>query len=119
MKRHLLISFFAVLIFTEAAEAQGLSLKSAELSLSIGETTSAKKAFTIGPPQSASPINGDMQLNSGLMYEARVNFFTSNRIGSEVLYGYQYSGVTFNRSTAPSSSFSVPLAVHSFGLSLL
>jgi len=119
MKGHLLMTFLVVLTFTEGALAQGLSIKSAELSLSVGETTSAKKTFTIGPPQSASPINGDMQLNSGMMYEARVNFFTTNRIGSEVLYGYQYSGVTFNRSTAPSSSFSVPLAVHTFALNLL
>jgi hypothetical protein len=60
-----------------------------------------------------------MQLNSGKMYEARINFYTSNRIGSEVLYGYQYSGVELSRNSPNSASFSVPLQIHTVALNLL
>jgi hypothetical protein len=102
-----------------SALAQGLSLKSAELSLSIGDTNFSNKSFVIGAPQSATPINGSMNLSSGKMYEARVNFYNSKRLGAEVLYGYQYGGVTFNRTTSPASSFGVPLQVHTIALDIL
>jgi hypothetical protein len=53
------------------------------------------------------------------MYEARINFYNSKRLGSEFLYGYQYGGVTFNRTTAPAAKFGVPLQVHTLTLNLL
>ena len=102
-----------------SAFAQGLSVRSAELSLSVGETSFSKKPFSIGAPQSAAPINGSMNLSSGKMYEARINFYNTKRIGSEVLYGYQYGGVTFNRDTAPAGKFGVPMQVHTLTLNLL
>jgi hypothetical protein len=118
MKQYVLFTALYV-VLTGSAMAQGLSVKSAELSLSVGQTSFSNKTFTIGPPQSSTPINGAMQLNSGKMYEARINFYNSNRIGSEFLYGYQYGGVDFIRNTAPSASFSVPLQVHTLTLNLL
>jgi hypothetical protein len=60
-----------------------------------------------------------MDLSSGTMYEARINFYNSKRLGSEFLYGYQYGGVTFNRTTAPAAKFGVPLQVHTLTLNLL
>ena len=119
MKRYLLPIALCLLTGTNSLPAQGLSTKSAELSLSIGGTSFSKKTFTVGTPQSSTPINGAMQLNSGQMYEARVNFYTSNRIGSEVFYGYQYSGVSFTRSSPAPASFSVPLQIHTLTLNLL
>src|SRR5215831_11890741 len=109
MKRTILFSAFCVLFCAGSALAQGLSFKSAELSLSMGYQDFSGKSFTIGQPQSATPITGKMQLNSSKMYEARINFYQKNRIGAEVLYGYQYSGVTFT--TSSPSSFGVPLAI--------
>jgi hypothetical protein len=53
------------------------------------------------------------------MYEARVNFYTSKRIGSEVLYGYQYSGLELSRSSPTSVTFSVPVQIHTLALNLL
>src|ERR1051326_479394 len=96
MKRYVFPSIVLYVLMSGAAFAQGLSIKSAELSLSIGETNFSSKSFTIGPPQSATPIKGSMDLSSGKMYEAHINFYNSKRLGSEVLYGYQYGGVTFN-----------------------
>ena len=119
MKRRLLLIFLYVLACTGSAVAQGLSIKSAELSLSLGETSFSKKTFAIGAPQSSTPIKGVMELSSGKMYEARVNFYNSNRIGSEFLYGYQYSGVNFSRSSPTTASFSVPLQIHNLSLNLL
>ena len=116
MKRYVLLSVTLYLLISGSAFAQGLSLKSAELSLSIGETDFSSKSFTIGQPQSATPIKGNMDFRSGKMYEAHINFYTTKRFGAEVLYGYQYGGVTFNRTTAPASSFGVPLQVHTIGL---
>src|SRR5207253_629827 len=87
--------------------------------LSIGGTSFSNKSFSIGPPQSATPITGSMNLSSGKMYEARINFYNSRRLGAEFLYGYQYGGVTFKRNTAPASSFGVPLQVHTLALNLL
>ena len=113
----LLIVVFSVL--SGYGLAQGLSIKSAELSISAGASSFSKKTFSIGAPQAATPINGSMTLNSGRMYEARVNFYSSKRFGSEILYGYQYGGVTFKRDTAPASEFSVPLQVHTLTLNLL
>jgi hypothetical protein len=107
------------LVFAGSVLAQGLSVKSAELSLSAGETSFSKKTFTVGAPQSAIPIKGSMDLSSGKMYEARINFYSRKKIGSEVLYGYQYGGVTFNRTTAPAAKFGVPLQVHALTLNLL
>jgi outer membrane protein with beta-barrel domain len=119
MKRHLLVVALYLCVFSASASAQGLSIKSAELSVSAGGMSFSKKTFTIGPPQASTPINGSMQLNSGTMYEARINFYTSRRIGAEVLYGYQYSGVTFKQDSPLSTSFSVPLQIHTLGLNLL
>jgi hypothetical protein len=119
MKRHLLLVLLYCLACTGSAWAQGLNIKSAELSLSAGATSFTKKSFTIGAPQTATPINGAMQLNSGTSYEARINFYTSKRVGAEFLYGYQYSGVEFQRTSAPASTFSVPLQIHTLGLNLL
>jgi hypothetical protein len=119
MKRYVLLSTALYVVMSGSAFAQGLSVRSAELSLSVGGTSFSDKSFTIGPPQSATPINGSMNLSSGKMYEARINFYNSKRLGSEVLYGYQYGGVTFNRNTAPASSFGVPLQVHTLTLNFL
>jgi len=119
MKRYILLLISLYVAMSGSVWAQGLSLKSAELSLSVGHATFSDKKFTIGPPQSAAPINGSMNLSSGTAYEARVNFYTTKRLGAEVLYGYQYGGVTFKRNTAPVSSFGVPLQVHTLTLNLL
>jgi hypothetical protein len=119
MKKHVLLAGVYLLAGTSLAFPQGLSVKSAELSLSVGETSFSKKTFTIGTPQSSTPINGAMQLNTGKMYEARINFYNSRRIGSEFLYGYQYSGVAFTRSSPSTASFNVPLQIHTLSLNLL
>lgn len=119
MKRYVLLSLALYVFMSGASFAQGLSVKSAELSLSAGETTFSNKPFSIGPPQSATPITGRMELSSGKMYEARINFYNSRRLGSEFLYGYQYGGVTFKRNTAPASTFGVPLQVHTLILNVL
>src|SRR5262249_6286710 len=121
MKRYLLIVGLVLYLTTHVrfALGQGLSVKSAELSLSVGGTSFSSKTFTIGAPQSATPINGKMELNSGRMYEARINFYTTNRIGAEFLYGYQYSGVQFSRDSPTTAAFNVPLQVHTLALNLL
>jgi hypothetical protein len=119
MKRYVLLIIVLYLVMAGSAFPQGLSIKSAELSLSVGHSSISDKNFTIGAPQSAAPINGAMKLSDGKMYEARVNFYNSKRLGAEVLYGYQYGGVTFNRTTAPASSFGVPLQIHTITLNLL
>jgi hypothetical protein len=120
MKRYLLLAgLWLFAMGGGSVFAQGLSIKSAEFSLSVGDTHYNKKNFTIGVPQSATPINGSMELGSGTMWEARINFYNSKRFGSEFLYGYQYSGVNFNRSSATAGTFSVPLQVHSLMLNIL
>src|SRR5215467_9670349 len=119
MKRYVLLVIALYLVMAGSAFSQGLSIKSAELSLSIGHASYSDKKFVIGAPQSATPINGAMDLSDGKMYEARVNFYNSKRLGSEVLYGYQYGGVTFKRTTAPASTFGVPLQVHTIMLDVL
>jgi hypothetical protein len=119
MNRPLLLVGVYLLAGATLAFPQGLSVKSAELSLSVGETGFSTKSFTIGTPQSSTPITGAMKLNSGKMYEARINFYNSKRIGSEFLYGYQYSGVDFTRSSPTTGSFNVPLQIHTLSLNLL
>src|SRR5262249_20603286 len=119
MKSQFLLIGVCVLAIAGPAFSQGLSVKSVELSLSAGGTTYSKKSFTIGAPQSSTPINGVMQLNSGKSYEARVNFYNSKRLGSEFLYGYQYSGVSLTRDSPTPASFSVPLQIHTLTLNVL
>jgi hypothetical protein len=119
MKRYLPLVALSVFAFTGSLAAQGLSIKSAELSLSVGKTNSSSSSFTVGPPQSSTPINGVMHLNSGNIGEARVNFYNSNRIGAEFLYGYQYSGVSFNRNSPSTGSLNIPLQVHTLSLNIL
>jgi hypothetical protein len=119
MKRYVLLTIALYLAMAGSAFSQGLSVKSAELSLSVGHTSFANKNFSIGAPQSAAPINGSMDLSSGKMYEARVNFYNTKRLGSEILYGYQYGGVVFHRNTAPAAQFGVPLQVHTLTLNVL
>jgi hypothetical protein len=118
MKRYLILACLYALATVGSVFAQGLNIRSAELSLSAGGTNFTKKTFTIGQPQSSTPINGSMDLSSGKMYEARINFYTNKRFGAEFLYGYQYGGVTFATNTSSSSSFSVPLQVHTIGLNV-
>jgi hypothetical protein len=119
MKRFLLLICLYVFVYTGSALSQGLSLKSIELSLSGGETSFAKKPFTIGAPQAATPITGNMQLSSGKMGEARINFYSTKRFGAEAIYGYQYSGVNFLRTSPTTARFGVPLQIHTFGFNLL
>jgi len=119
MKQHVVLIALSVFVSVGSLRAQGLSIKSAEFSLSVGHTSFTNKPFTVGAPQSVTPIHGGMQMGSGTMYEARVNFYSRKRIGSEFLYGYQYSGVNFSRSTATAGTFSVPLQVHSLMLNIL
>jgi hypothetical protein len=119
MKRYGICVFLCVLAMAGSSFGQGLSIKSAEFSVSYGHTSFQDKPFTIGVPQSAIPIKGDMQLGSGNMWEARINFYNSKHFGSEFLYGYQYSGVNFSRSTVTAGKFSVPLQVHSLMLNIL
>jgi len=120
MKRRVILLIGYALVFTGSLAAQeGLSVKSAELSISVGGSNSSNKTFTIGAPQASTPITGVMRLNSGLIYEARVNFYTSRHIGSEFLYGYQYTGVNFIRNSPSQRSFNVPLQVQTLALNLL
>lgn len=118
MKRQIFAAVW-FLIATGSVWAQGLSVKSAELSLSVGHNSFSEKTWTIGSPQSSTPISGRMILNSGKMYEARINFYNSRHIGSEFLYGYQYSSVTISRESPSALSFSAPLQVHTLALNLL
>jgi hypothetical protein len=118
MKRQIFAALW-FLIATGSVWAQGLSVKSAELSLSVGHNSFSEKTWTIGSPQSSTPISGRMILNSGKMYEARINFYNSKHIGSEFLYGYQYSSVTISRESPSALSFSAPLQVHTLALNLL
>ena len=114
MKRYLMLAGWCALASVGSVFAQGLNIRSAELSLSMGDTQFAKKTFKIGEPQAATPINGTMDLSSGKMYEARINFYTQRHLGAEFLYGYQYGGVVFTTDTP--SRFGVPLQVHTIGL---
>ena len=118
MKRYLMLAGLCALASVGSVFAQGLSIRSAELSLSMGDTDFSKKSFVIGQPQTSSPINGTMTLSNGKMYEARINFYTQRHLGGEFLYGYQYGGVTFATSGAnvPPSTFGVPLQVHTIGI---
>src|SRR5262249_34661153 len=117
MKRYLVLAALSILATTGSVFAQGLNIRSAELSLSAGYTNFTSKSFTIGQPQSSTPIHGSMDLRNGTMYEARINFYTNKRFGAEFLYGYQYGGVNFKTDTN-NSSFGVPLQVHTIGLNL-
>jgi len=108
-----------VLVCTGTVWAQGFSLRSVELSISGGETHYWTKPFTIGTPQAAQPIIGTEKLSSGTMGEARVNFYNTKRFGAEAFYGYQYSGVTFTRTAPTTSSFGVPLQIHTLGINVL
>src|SRR4051812_45303597 len=117
--RYVILAALCALASVGSVFAQGLNIKSAELSLSIGHADFTNKTFTIGQPQSATPINGKMDLSSGTMYEGRINFYTNKRIGAEFLYGYQYSGVQFTTKAPVSSTFGVPLQVHTIGLDVL
>src|SRR5215471_2048930 len=115
MKRYLILAGLCALTSVGSAFAQeGLNIRSAELSLSMGYSDYSKKLFTIGQPQTATPINGSMTLSDGTMYEARINFYTKRHLGAEFLYGYQYGGVNFAVNSG--SSFGVPLQVHTIGL---
>lgn len=117
MKRYLILAGLCALTSVGSLFAQeGLNIRSAELSLSMGYTDYSKKLFTIGQPQAATPINGGMTLSNGTMYEARINFYTRRHLGAEFLYGYQYGGVNFATTSPNSSSFGVPLQVHTIGL---
>jgi len=115
MKRYLILAGLCALTSVGSAFAQeGLNIRSAELSLSMGYSDFSKKTFTIGQPQTATPINGSMTLSNGTMYEARINFYTKRHLGAEFLYGYQYGGVNFAVNSG--STFGVPLQVHTIGL---
>jgi hypothetical protein len=114
MKRYLMLAGLCALASAGSVFAQGLNIRSAEFSLSIGDTQFQNKTFKIGQPQTATPINGTMDLSSGKMYEARINFYTQRHYGAEFLYSYQYGGVTFKTDTP--SRFGVPLQVHTIGL---
>jgi len=117
MKRYLILAGLYALATVGSVSAQGLNIRSAELSLSMGYTNFTNKTFTIGQPQSSTPINGKMDLSNGNMYEARINFYTRKRLGAEFLYGYQYSGVNFTTGSAGATNkFGVPLQVHTIGL---
>jgi hypothetical protein len=120
MKSRVFLLIVHALFFAGPLAAQeGLSVKSAELSISVGGTNSSNKPFTIGAPQASTPIVGAMRLNSGLLYEARINFYTSRHIGSEFLYGYQYTGVNFLRNSPTEGSFNVPVQEQTLALNLL
>ena len=113
MKRYLILAGLCALTSVGSAFAQeGLNIRSAELSLSMGYADYSKKIFTIGQPQTATPINGSMTLSNGNMYEARINFYTKRHLGAEFLYGYQYGGVNFTGT----GNFGSPLQVHTIGL---
>jgi len=119
MKRNVFLAMSFLIALAGSVSAQGLNVKSVELSLSVGGTNSSKTPFTIGAPQTSIPITGDMKLNSGKIYEARINFYNSKHIGSEFLYGYQYSGVSFVRNSPTQASINFPLQVHTLNLNLL
>ena len=117
MKRYLILAGLCALTSVGSAFAQeGLNIRSAELSLSMGYSDYSKKLFTIGQPQTATPITGSMTLSNGTMYEARINFYTRRHLGAEFLYGYQYGGVNFGVTSPNTGSFGVPLQVHTIGL---
>jgi hypothetical protein len=116
MKRYLMLAGLCALASVGSVFAQGLNIRSAELSLSMGDAQFSNKTFTIGQPQTATPIKGTMDLSSGKMYEARINFYTNKHYGAEFLYGYQYGGVVFNTAAPANGHFGVPLQVHTIGL---
>jgi hypothetical protein len=119
MRYSALFAAICVFGFANSLFAQGFSLKSAELAISYGENSFSDKTFTIGPPQSSTPIKGTMKLDSGRIWEGRINFYNSSHIGAEVLYGYQYSGLTIAQTTGDKLSFSSPMQVHTITVNVL
>jgi hypothetical protein len=115
--------FCACLLLTTAYVESGLAqaplTRSLELSLSESISYYSKKNFQIGSPQSSTPIDGDMQIQTNNRHEVRFNFLTSRRFGSEAFYGYESTTVNFNRSTAPADKLTIPMQIHHFGVNLL
>jgi hypothetical protein len=119
MKRYLCAFVVALAVCTRSAAAQGLSFKSLELSVSEAISYHTKKQFEIGPPQSTTPIEEEMRLDTGHRHEVRLNFLTTKHIGSEAFYTYGSTNVVFTRQTAPGDSLSIPIQLHHFGVSIL
>ena len=108
-----------ILLYSEPAWAQGFSVKSLELNIALGESQYSSKSFQIGSPQSSTPINGEMKISARRREIGRLNFLTTNRIGTEGFYSLESTDVTFNRKTAPVTSLSIPMQIHAFGVNVL
>ena len=105
--------------YSVSLSAQAFSWKNVEFSLSEGRSFFSSKSFQIVAPQSSTPIDGEMSIKAMNRSEARLNFLTTDRFGSEVFFAYGTSSVVLKRVTTTPGSISMPLQVHQFGLNVL
>jgi hypothetical protein len=120
MKKRVCAFIVLITACVEVVSAQQAGgARSLELTLSESFSTHSKKSFQIGSPQSSTPIDGEMKIRSNNRHEARFNFLTKGRFGSEAYYSFESSSVDFTRTTAPADSLSIPLDVHHFGINIL
>ena len=79
----------------------------------------SKNDFEISFPQSATPMEGEFNLDKALRAGVRVNVYTRGHWGEEFFYSYEPNTAHFLRQTTPPASLALDIGVHNFGVNAL
>ena len=102
------------LLLSNAAHAQ--LRDNLELNIFGGGSWYSSNRYEISFPQSVTPIQGEFKLNRGLRAGARLGVFTRGHWGQEFFYSYEPNIARFIRHSAPSSTLSLDIQVHNYGV---
>jgi len=98
---------------------QAQEFRHMELNLFVAGSSYTKKAFVIGFPQSAIPINEEFKLSGAIRGGLRFNVNTTGHWGEEFFFSYEPNKAHFARTTLPQLEQDFDIRVFNFGLNAM
>jgi opacity protein-like surface antigen len=90
-----------------------------ELTLFGGTSLYSNETFEIGPPQSATPIPFQFDVDQHFTTGLRINVVTASSWGLEAYYSYGSTTASYIQSADPSVRLDLPIQVHGTGVTAL
>src|SRR5262245_3551308 len=110
---------FIVVLLALPHLVQAQDFRHVELNLFVAGSGLSKADYTIGFPQTFTPIDGQFKLDSALRGGARFNVYTTAHWGEEFFFSYEPNKAHFTLRTTPEQTQTYATRVMNFGLNAM
>jgi len=91
----------------------------AELNVFGSGSAYSRNHYVIGYPQSATPIPGEIKLDTSPRFGVRLGVYTAGHWGEEFFYSFEPNTLTISQGGASPKSTDLRLRIHNYGINAL